>query len=101
LPSFATLHVSAFALNNVNALAVVPFPVPTRVPVTGVVLAAPTYYSFSAASGVAVATGLVYGGASSLTSANLFMTTTGLTAGQGGAFFNNTASSLYFTGAEL
>lgn len=78
------------------------FPVPTRVPPTGVTVNSASYFTanpFGIGGGAASA--VTFSTASSNT-ARLILTTTGLTTGSGGDWYmNNTAANLYLTGCEL
>jgi hypothetical protein len=91
----------ASASSATNALVSVAFPVQTRVAPTGVTVSSASHFSASIGSSGPTASAVSFnqGG---LTSSLINLTVSGLTTGQGGvAYFNSASGQLFFTGCEL
>lgn len=109
LPYFASSNTTSYIGScycntaNTSSVGLVGFPVPTRVPITAVVVSAGTHFAVNYAAGVFNSTSLALTSIISLSGAGVdAVTASGPVAGQGGALYFNTASGfMYFTGAQL
>jgi hypothetical protein len=91
--------------NTTVAAFTVIYPVPARVPATGVTVTNSSYFSVWFGTSGATASSITFAGRSSANACQINLTTTGLTAGYAAQLgFNTSASStsvLYLTGCEL
>jgi hypothetical protein len=112
LPYFSTngavavLMGSAYSSTTTNASLAINFPVPTRIPVTAVVVSNATYFGFTTANSLSYAASAVsFAGVLSPnnTIAQVSLTVATIpAAGYGGQIYTtNSAATMYFTGAQL
>lgn len=89
--------------STTNATICFPFPVPSRIPPTGVTASSTGHFQVSNASGTAVnATGVTFTSATGVSCNVNFTVASGLVAGNASyAIASNSAAQLLFTGAEL
>jgi hypothetical protein len=95
------LPAPGLVISTTDVTFIVPFPVPPRVPPTGLLVSSSAHFTVNAVVGAGVAGAVTFsnGGANS---ARILATSSGVTAGQSAQlYFNNASAYLYFTGCEL
>lgn len=91
---------SAYASSTTVAIVTVNLPVPTRIPLSGIVTPAGTSFTFTSAAAASNSTAVSFY-ATSISTIGLSTTHSGLIAGQGGQLMWNIPSYMYGQGAQM